>query len=162
MQVIDNCPQQQQNSLLEDFFSQILDFMAADEVAEMLLKKPMEAFESVLSRANLQNVWDSLAQVLKMSEEERRRGTESRYQNTQWNKRNLTFVFALDIRPIKAFQSLLDIICYIVYNLRRHFLSVKVVVIYPSSASDLRLNHSEVLLEYDKERQGTVLTARNK
>lgn len=162
MQVIDNCPQQLQNSLLEDFFGQILDFIAADEVAEMLLKKPMEAFESVLSRANLQNVWDSLAQVLKMSEEERRRGTESRYQNTQWNKRNLKFVFALDNRPIKAFQSLLDIICYIVYNLRRHFLSVKVVVIYPSSASDLRLNHSVVLLEYDKERQGMVLTARNK
>jgi hypothetical protein len=153
-QVIDGYPRLQQESIIESFCSYALGFIEYDIIEKMSPDKPNEAFLSLLCHSNPKNLWDALTQTLCKSEELDGRSTEPERQSTPRIKRNLVFIFDLDDQPIETCRLWLEMMRPILRKLRRHFTVVKMLVTHTSKICDVELYNTEVLLIYDKGRQG--------
>lgn len=76
-------------------------------------------------------------------------------QGMRQNKRKLTFIFDLDRRLEETWKALINHVRGAIANLRREYLVVRLLITNPPVASDLGLlQPSEIILEYDQERQG--------
>jgi len=154
IQTIEGFPLSQKQCLLTVFFSQALDTIVDEELAKMLPDKPMETIQCLLLHSDLRNLWVALAQTLGKSEQLRLRGTEPKRQTSCQTKRNLAMVFDLNDFSIETYKLLIGIIRGTLRYLRQYYSSVKILLVNPPPTGDLELRESEVLVEYDRERQG--------
>jgi len=69
-------------------------------------------------------------------------------------KRKLAVVFDFDDFSNKEYRLFINAIRGTLRNLGRHFSVVKILVTNPPTTADLEIQESEILLEYDTERQG--------
>jgi hypothetical protein len=122
---------------------------------EFLLKEFVHyTLRPVEENKYLENLWYALAQALMKSGEFDTHCTEPDRQNPPVVKRKLAVIFDLDNLPISTYELLIEIIRGTVRRLRRDFSGVKILIINPPISGDLLLDESEILIEYDKERQG--------
>jgi hypothetical protein len=146
-QVIENHPPPQRQSLLETFLEEILAPIDGSKLDE-LPADPTEAFQSILCLSALHDLWNDLGQVLGEA-------TYLERQNMPQNTRHLTIVFDLDSPSGEAGRALMESFRGVITDLRGHYTTVRLLVTNPSVTGDPGPQlPSEVLLEYDKERQG--------
>ena len=145
-QLIENRPTATE-SLLQIFLKKTLDCLNDEELRKLPAHDPTIIFKSLLCLSKPRNLWDALGQVLGDLKE--KEGPAHR------GKPNLTLIIALDSES-STWKGLIDNVRGMAAGLPRGYGTVRVLLSDLPEASNLHWQHrpSEVLLEYDKERQG--------
>jgi len=151
-QVLESCPSSQQPYLLELFLRKTLATLANWELTKVGADNPKESFKKLLDISTLKNLWNSLEQVLSKAE---LHCQNIDLETSRRSRRKLTFVLDLDNLTVETGRELMDIIRPMMATLRREYSTVRLLVTNPPSTGNLGLQKpSELLLDYDTERQG--------
>lgn len=152
-EVIDNHPPPQQ-TLLKKFLEEILASIDDMEL-DKLPSNPTEALKSLLCLSTHQILWDAFREVLSKAVELYTHPTVLEQHDAQQNKRSLTFIFDLDNSAVEIGRTLVSDIRRLTASLQQDYPKQRVLVTYPPLTSDFGLQlPSEIILIYDKERQG--------
>jgi len=151
-QVLDSCPSSQQQYLLESFLTKTLATLDDWELTKVGADDPKESFKKLLHISTLKSLWDALEQIISEAELHSR---SIDLETSRRSRRKLTFILDLDNQTVETGRELMDIIRPMMATLRREYSTVRLLVTNPPSTGDLGLQKpSELLLDYDTERQG--------
>ena len=131
-----------EESLLQTFLKGALDFLGDDELAGLRDRgNPIDVFRSLLCFSKPQDLWETFSRVL---------GNLKKPENSE--KQNLTLI--IDLNSMTSnWRVLIDNIRQMTTSLMKAYETVRVLLSNVPEKS-LGQRPSEILLEYDKEREG--------
>jgi hypothetical protein len=158
-QLIEGHSLHRQEFLTRTFLRKVLERSSEEKITNASTPKdPMESFKRLLCTSSLDILWSALKSALiDASEPCRNVDSEPLAPSMPQNKQHVTFVFDLGDHSVEDVKALIDIVRPVLVGLRRSYRTAKMMVMCNSLAKGIEFGlqrPSEVLVEYDKERQG--------
>jgi hypothetical protein len=142
-----------QEFLVKKFLREVLEHSSEEEITNAS-KNPMESFKRLLYISSPEILWSALESAL-INASESCRNVDSEPPSMPQNKQHVTFVFDLGDHSMEDVKALIDIVRRVLVGLRSSYRTARMMVTCKSIGSDFGLQRpSEVLVEYDRERQG--------
>lgn len=156
-QVIDNHPVHQRE-FFEEFLDSLRTPMDIIERAKVEAQKdPAKMTAELMALSSPGNLWNALCQALRKPSKLKldSAGNINSGSSNASSVRSLTVILDIDNLYIEQWPELIASIRNTTKSLRRDYFVVKWLITNPPNFGDLGIRQSEVLVEYDNERQGT-------